>query len=157
MDGGVGHTAWAPEGREGRSQAGPKGRQLEVGPLRGPSTLYLSSQAQAQKKSVMWRNFHIVTCTHEEELGILVVDAAWCWLIPIDADWFSLRLIDSDCCWLLLIDADWCWLMLILVNLVILVLLEILASLGNLVILVCESCDPGHSGEFGFNFENNSE
>ena len=30
MDGGVGHTAWAPEGREGRSQAGPKGRQLEV-------------------------------------------------------------------------------------------------------------------------------
>ena len=24
MDGGVGHTAWAPEGREGRSQAGPK-------------------------------------------------------------------------------------------------------------------------------------
>ena len=29
MDGGVGHTAWAPEGREGRSQAGPKGRQLE--------------------------------------------------------------------------------------------------------------------------------
>ena len=29
MDGGVGHTAWAPEGREGRSQAGLKGRQLE--------------------------------------------------------------------------------------------------------------------------------
>ena len=25
MDGGVGQTAWAPEGREGRSQAGPKG------------------------------------------------------------------------------------------------------------------------------------
>ena len=24
MDGGVGHTTWAPEGREGRSQAGPK-------------------------------------------------------------------------------------------------------------------------------------
>ena len=24
---GVGHTAWAPEGREGRSQAGPKGQK----------------------------------------------------------------------------------------------------------------------------------
>ena len=24
----VGHTAWAPEGREGRYQAGPKGRNL---------------------------------------------------------------------------------------------------------------------------------
>ena len=28
---GVGHTVWAPEGRKGRSQAVPKGRQLEVG------------------------------------------------------------------------------------------------------------------------------
>ena len=27
-------TAWAPEGREGRSQAGPKGCKLEVGPQR---------------------------------------------------------------------------------------------------------------------------
>ena len=27
------------EGREGRSQAGPKGRQLEVGPRRGPRLL----------------------------------------------------------------------------------------------------------------------
>ena len=27
----LGHTAWAPEGREGRSQGGPKGRRLEVG------------------------------------------------------------------------------------------------------------------------------
>ena len=26
----VGHAACPPEGREGRSQAGPKGRQLEV-------------------------------------------------------------------------------------------------------------------------------
>ena len=34
MDGGVGHTASAPDGREGQSQAGPKGRQLEVGPRR---------------------------------------------------------------------------------------------------------------------------
>ena len=32
----VGHTAWAPEGREGRSQAGPKGRQIEVGARRAP-------------------------------------------------------------------------------------------------------------------------
>ena len=42
MDGGVGHMAWAPEGRkgrEGRSQAGPKGRNLEVGPRRGPRLL----------------------------------------------------------------------------------------------------------------------
>ena len=30
---------WAPEGREGRSQAGPKGRKLEVGPRRGPRLL----------------------------------------------------------------------------------------------------------------------
>ena len=35
----VGHTAWAPEGREGRSQAGPNGRNLEVGPQRGPRLL----------------------------------------------------------------------------------------------------------------------
>ena len=28
----VGHTAWAPEGREGRSPAGPKDPQQEVGP-----------------------------------------------------------------------------------------------------------------------------
>ena len=25
----MGHTAWAPEGREGRYQAGPKGRSLK--------------------------------------------------------------------------------------------------------------------------------
>ena len=31
----MGHTAWAPEGREGRYQAGPKGRNLEVGPRMG--------------------------------------------------------------------------------------------------------------------------
>ena len=41
MDGDVGHTAWAAEGREGQSQAGPKGRQLEVGPLRGPRLLVI--------------------------------------------------------------------------------------------------------------------
>ena len=35
----VGHTAWAPEGREGRSQAGPKGHQLEVGARRAPKLL----------------------------------------------------------------------------------------------------------------------
>ena len=41
----MGHTAWAPEGREGRSQAGPKGRKLEVRPRRGPRLLanYISS------------------------------------------------------------------------------------------------------------------
>ena len=33
----VGHTAWAPEGREGRYQAGPKGRNLEVGAQRAPT------------------------------------------------------------------------------------------------------------------------
>ena len=38
MDGGVGHTAWAPEEHEGQSQAGPKGRQLEVGSRRAPFT-----------------------------------------------------------------------------------------------------------------------
>ena len=38
----VGHTAWAPEGREGRSQAGPKGRQLEVGARRAPRPLVLN-------------------------------------------------------------------------------------------------------------------
>ena len=35
----VGHPAWAPEGREGRSQAGPKGHQLEVGARRAPKVL----------------------------------------------------------------------------------------------------------------------
>ena len=39
MDGGVGHTAWAPEEHEGQSQAGPKGRQLEVGSRRAPTLL----------------------------------------------------------------------------------------------------------------------
>ena len=29
----VGHTTWAPEGCKGRSQAGPKCHQLEVGPI----------------------------------------------------------------------------------------------------------------------------
>ena len=32
----VGHTAWAPEGREERSQGGPKGRRVEVGARRAP-------------------------------------------------------------------------------------------------------------------------
>ena len=35
----VGHTAWAPEGREGRSQGGPKGHTLEVGARRAPKLL----------------------------------------------------------------------------------------------------------------------
>ena len=35
----VGHTASVPEGREGRSQAGPKGRSLEVGARRAPRLL----------------------------------------------------------------------------------------------------------------------
>ena len=35
----VGHTAWAPEGREGRSQGGPKGHRLEVGARRAPKLL----------------------------------------------------------------------------------------------------------------------
>ena len=33
---GVLDAAWAPEGREGQSQAGPKGHQLEVGARRAP-------------------------------------------------------------------------------------------------------------------------
>ena len=35
----MGHTAWAPEGREGRYQAGPKGRSQEVGARRAPRLL----------------------------------------------------------------------------------------------------------------------
>ena len=35
----VGHTAWAAEGREGWSQAGPKGHKLEVGARRAPKLL----------------------------------------------------------------------------------------------------------------------
>ena len=35
----MGHTAWAPEGREGRYQAGPKGRNLEVGARMAPRLL----------------------------------------------------------------------------------------------------------------------
>ena len=34
----MGHTTWAAEGREGRYQASPKGRNLEVGPRRGAET-----------------------------------------------------------------------------------------------------------------------
>ena len=37
----MGHTAWAPEGREGHFQAGPKGRSLEVGARRAPRLLVL--------------------------------------------------------------------------------------------------------------------
>ena len=37
----VGNTAWAPEGLEGRSQAGPKGHQLEVGALQAPKLLVI--------------------------------------------------------------------------------------------------------------------
>ena len=36
------HTAWAPEGREGQSQAGPKGHKLEVGARRAPKLLVCS-------------------------------------------------------------------------------------------------------------------
>ena len=36
----VGHTAWAPEGRKGRSQGGPKGHRLEVGARRAPKLLF---------------------------------------------------------------------------------------------------------------------
>ena len=45
----MGHTAWAPEGREGRSQRGPKGRKLEVGSRRAPKLLvsYKTSEAKA--------------------------------------------------------------------------------------------------------------
>ena len=42
MDRAVGHPAWAPEGREGRSQAGPKPRQLEVRLRRGSRLLKYS-------------------------------------------------------------------------------------------------------------------
>ena len=35
----MGHTALAPEGREERYQAGPKGRSLEVGARRAPRLL----------------------------------------------------------------------------------------------------------------------
>ena len=37
----MGHTAWAPEGREGRHQAGPKGRSLEVRARRAPRLIVL--------------------------------------------------------------------------------------------------------------------
>ena len=37
----MGHTAWAPKGREGRSQADPKGLQLQVGARRAPRLLVL--------------------------------------------------------------------------------------------------------------------
>ena len=37
----MGHTARAAEGREGRSRAGPKGHQLEVGARRAPKLLVI--------------------------------------------------------------------------------------------------------------------
>ena len=64
MDGGVGHTAWAPEGREGRSQAGPKGRQLEVGPRRGPRLLvhiYIYIYGLCQQCTLcLWGKYNVV-------------------------------------------------------------------------------------------------
>ena len=96
--------------------------------------------------STLWPS-HNVTCTHEEELGILVV--GWCCLMLINSDWCWLILIKADWFWLMLIDADWCWYWLIWwfwcywrfwqvwgiwwfwsVNLVILVIL------GNLVLIL---------------------
>ena len=37
----VGHTTWAPKEHEGWSQAGPKGRQLEVGAQQAPGVLVI--------------------------------------------------------------------------------------------------------------------
>ena len=37
----LGHKAWVPEGCEGKSQAGPKGCQLEVRARRAPKLLYV--------------------------------------------------------------------------------------------------------------------
>ena len=48
----MGHTAWAPEGREGRSQAGPKGRKLEVGAWRAPRLLVVYILSMEQNE--MW-------------------------------------------------------------------------------------------------------
>ena len=42
----VGHTARVPEGCEGRSQAGPKGRKLEVGAQRVPKLLVLNNSRE---------------------------------------------------------------------------------------------------------------
>ena len=69
MDGGVGHTAWAPEGREGRSQAGPKGRQLEVGSRRGPRLLVLlywmnGSSATFWGRKHCWQSFAVLKTFH---------------------------------------------------------------------------------------------
>ena len=48
----VGHTAWAPEGREGRYQAGPEGRNLEVGARRAPRLLVLNKTFE--KTLIVW-------------------------------------------------------------------------------------------------------
>ena len=53
----VGHTAWAPEGREGRYHAGPKGRNLEVEARRAPRLLVpdiVTGEKQACRLDDIW-------------------------------------------------------------------------------------------------------
>ena len=76
------HTVWAPEGRKGRSQAGQKSHQLEVGGRRARKLLvtyisifYFHAIAKWDKEilhqgnrfhcCVGSRNHHIQRCSHE--------------------------------------------------------------------------------------------
>ena len=62
----MGHTAWAPEGREGRSQRGPKGRKLEVGARRAPKLLvylYNYSWGRNPKQLDFFALLQFVSCT----------------------------------------------------------------------------------------------
>ena len=54
VEGVVGHTAWAPEGHEGRYQAGPKGRNLEVGARRAPTLLVWNIAVKRTMSSIIW-------------------------------------------------------------------------------------------------------
>ena len=49
----VGHTARAPEGREGRYQAGLKGRSLEVGARRAPRLLVNNNDSAPKDVDVL--------------------------------------------------------------------------------------------------------
>ena len=66
----VGHTAWVPEGRKGRSQAGPKGRKLEVGAQRAAKLLVFHIWNSFNIKDrtcptnlCVWQEINIFRCT----------------------------------------------------------------------------------------------
>ena len=63
MDGDMGNTAWGPEGREGQSQAGPKGRKLEVRLL--VSYIYAASSILVKLGSFIQTKVPVFKCHYD--------------------------------------------------------------------------------------------